>query len=291
MTKKSIGTRLKELFAGVKTDAELLEELEDILIEGDLGALTTAELMKALSERVLKDKLRSREEYCAVLRGMLQKHVLAAELSPDPEKLSLYLVLGVNGVGKTTNLAKLAHFYKNEKGIVPLLSAADTFRAAASDQLKIHGERLGVRVVSQLPGADPGAVIFDSIESAKGRGERLVLVDTAGRMHNKENLVKELKKIDKVVTNRIDPSSYRKILVIDATTGQNGLRQAEIFHEAVGIDAVLLAKYDSAARGGTVISICRTLGIPIAFVGTGEGYGDLHVFNAEEYLDGLLDVE
>ncbi|HOV62985.1 MAG TPA: signal recognition particle-docking protein FtsY [Spirochaetia bacterium] len=291
MVKKSFGARLKELFAGVKTDEELLDELEEILIEGDIGASTAQELLDGLSERILKDKLRSRDAYRSVLKEMLKKYILSTELSPDPEKLSLYLMLGVNGVGKTTNLAKLAYYYLHTRNIKPLLAAADTFRAAAADQLKIHGERIGVRVVSQLPGADPGAVIYDSIESAKGRGERLVLVDTAGRMHTKDTLVRELKKIDKVITNRIDPSCYRKILVIDATTGQNGMRQAEIFHEAIGIDAVLLAKYDSASRGGIVISICRNLGIPIAFVGTGEGYEDIHVFQADEYLDGLLDAE
>jgi fused signal recognition particle receptor len=209
----------------------------------------------------------------------------------DPERLNVFLVLGVNGVGKTTTIAKLAQYYRaaaGTEGIV--LAAGDTFRAAAIEQLALHGERLGMRTVKQIPGADPGAVIYDALESARSRGDRLVLADTAGRMHSKQNLVNELAKIDKIVKNRAADAVYRRILVIDATTGQNALRQAEIFHEAVGLDAIILAKYDSTAKGGILVPIARELGIPCAFLGRGETYDSLVPFDARTYLAELLGV-
>jgi fused signal recognition particle receptor len=201
----------------------------------------------------------------------------------------VFLVLGVNGVGKTTTIAKLAEYYRRRGGIPePVLAAGDTFRAAAIDQLRIHGERLGLRVVGQSPGADPGAVIFDAIESAKARNASLVLADTAGRMHTKANLVKEMQKIHRVVESRIGDGVYRTLLVIDATTGQNGLRQAEIFNEAIGVSSCILAKYDSTAKGGIALAISHQLGIPFSFLGTGEQYGDLEPFDTDRYLDGLV---
>jgi fused signal recognition particle receptor len=191
-------------------------------------------------------------------------------------------VLGVNGVGKTTSIAKMATYYKNE-GYKVVMAAADTFRAAAIDQLELHAQRTGVRIVRQENGSDPGAVIYDAISSAQARGDNLILCDTAGRMHNKENLVRELQKIDKVIRNRIKPENYKKILVIDATTGQNSISQAQIFNEAVGIDALILTKYDSAAKAGALVQI----GLPVAFVGTGEHYEDMHVFDKDEFLTSL----
>ena len=197
--------------------------------------------------------------------------------------------MGVNGVGKTTTIAKLADYYRREKKIEGIvLSAGDTFRAGAIEQLSLHGSRLGFRVVSQAAGADPGAVVFDSIESARARGEKLVLADTAGRMHNKTNLIRELQKIDKVIQSKLGNGLYRKVLVIDAVTGQNGLRQAEIFHEAVKVDSIVLTKYDGTAKGGIAIAISRDLGIPLSFVGVGEKITDLRPFDKEIYLDGLL---
>ena len=193
---------------------------------------------------------------------------------------------------KTTTIAKLSRFYRKRGFEKTLFSAGDTFRAAAIDQLKIQGERTGNRVVAQSHGSDPGAVIFDSIASAKKHGEELILADTAGRMHNKSNLINELKKIDKIVNSNMgDNGQYRKILVLDATTGQNGLQQAEVFNEAVHVDCVVLTKYDATARGGLVVSISRKLDIPIAFVGHGEGLDDLSVFDPESYLDDLLALE
>ena len=226
-----------------------------------------------------------------LLKEILSEHVLDCSLDPSSEDISLFLFLGVNGVGKTTTIAKIANLFKDENpdsGIV--LSAGDTFRAAAIDQLKLHGERLGLRVVHQSHGSDPGAVIFDTIESAKSKGDKIILADTAGRMHNKANLVKELQKIDKIIKGKIKEENYKKILIIDSTTGQNGVNQAEIFNEAVGIDAVILTKYDSAAKGGIAVSISGKLGIPFAYTGTGEKYSDIQVFSKEKYLDSLLNV-
>lgn len=208
----------------------------------------------------------------------------------ENEKLNVFLVLGVNGVGKTTTIAKLASYYKKKYSVESVLAAGDTFRAAAIDQLVFHGEKLGMKVIKQKPGADPGAVIYDTIVNAKAAGKNIVIADTAGRMHNKANLVRELQKIDKIVASKAGEVNYRKVIVIDATTGQNGLRQAEIFHEAVGIDGVILAKYDSMSKGGIVVPVSRELGIPIAFIGIGEKYEDLIPFNKENYVNNLLDI-
>jgi fused signal recognition particle receptor len=194
-------------------------------------------------------------------------------------------------VGKTTTIAKLAEYYRRTSSAGVLLAAGDTFRAAAIEQLTLWGQRLGVPVISQQQGADPGAVMFDAIRSARARGYDLILADTAGRLHNKAHLVAELAKIDRVVRSRLDGGTYRKILVIDATTGQNALRQAEVFHEAVGVDSLILAKYDSTAKGGIVISICRELSLPFSFVGTGEQLGDLEPFDRDAFLDSLLTEE
>ena len=198
-------------------------------------------------------------------------------------------MLGVNGVGKTTTIAKMAQHFRTRRGVERiLLVAGDTFRAAAIDQLKLLGERLGMPVVAQEQGADPGAVIFDGITSAAARGTELVIADTAGRLHNREALVKELAKIDKIVKARADGASYQKILVLDATTGQNSLAQAEVFHRAVGVDAIVLSKCDSTAKGGMVVPICRELGVPFAYIGLGEKLDDLEIFDPEQYLDSLF---
>jgi fused signal recognition particle receptor len=206
------------------------------------------------------------------------------------DQLNVFLVLGVNGVGKTTTLAKLAHYYREAEeasGIV--FAAADTFRAGAIEQVDRWAERMGVRVVKQKAGADPGAVIFDTLESARARKEHLVLADTAGRMHNRANLVRELQKIDKVIKSQIQTDNYQKILILDAVTGQNGMRQAEVFHEAVGVDSVILTKWDGTAKGGIVIAVAGELGIPISFIGVGEKVTDFIPFNASQFLENLLE--
>jgi fused signal recognition particle receptor len=278
--KFGIGAKLKALFSGFKKtlDQSFFDNLEDLLIEGDFGAKNAM----LISDEVNARKPKTEEEFLAIVRELLEDKIKGIELKPDKNELTVYLVLGVNGVGKTTSIAKMATYYKND-GYKVVMAAADTFRAAAIDQLELHAERTGVRIVRQENGSDPGAVIYDAISSAQARGDNLILCDTAGRMHNKENLVRELQKIDKVIRNRIRPENYKKILVIDATTGQNSISQAQIFNEAVGIDALILTKYDSAAKAGALVQI----GIPVAFVGTGEHYQDIHVFDKDEFLTSL----
>ena len=272
-----IGKKLKALFS--KTlDQSFFDNLEDLLIEGDFGAKNAMMISDEVNER----KPKTEEEFLAIVRELLEDKIDGIKLGPVKGELTVYLVLGVNGVGKTTSIAKLATHYKNE-GYKVVMAAADTFRAAAIDQLELHAERTGTRIVRQENGSDPGAVIYDAISSAQARGDDLILCDTAGRMHNKENLVRELQKIDKVIRNRVKPENYKKILVIDATTGQNSISQAQIFNEAVGLDALILTKYDSAAKAGALVQI----GIPVAFVGTGEHYEDIHQFDKEEFLTSL----
>ncbi|MBO4278346.1 MAG: signal recognition particle-docking protein FtsY [Spirochaetales bacterium] len=278
--KFGIGAKLKALFSGFRKtlDQSFFDNLEDLLIEGDFGARNAM----MISDEVNARKPKTEEEFLSIVRELLEDKINGTELLPDRNELNVYLVLGVNGVGKTTSIAKLATYYK-DKGYKVVMAAGDTFRAAAIDQLELHAQRTGTRIVRQENGSDPGAVIYDAISSAQARGDNLILCDTAGRMHNKENLVRELQKIDKVIRNRIKPENYKKILVIDATTGQNSISQAQIFNEAVGIDALILTKYDSAAKAGALVQI----GIPVAFIGTGEHYDDIHVFDKEEFLTTL----
>ncbi|MBN2051004.1 MAG: signal recognition particle-docking protein FtsY [Spirochaetales bacterium] len=288
MARKRLGERIAALF-GKKTEGDtFFEELEDILIEGDLGALSAMEITDALREAVRAARVKDREGTLALLKDLLGEHLSTMDTVPDSERLNFFLILGVNGVGKTTTAAKLAAYYRKHHAMEAVLSAADTFRAAAIDQLLLHGTRLGIRVIHQQPGSDPGAVIFDTLESVKAKGGDIIIADTAGRMHNRSDLVRELQKIDKVVRSRLGEGLYKKLLVIDATTGQNGIRQAEIFHEAIGVDGIILAKYDSDAKGGILFSISRTLHIPLAFIGTGESYDDLKPFEKEAFLSSLL---
>lgn len=285
----NLGKRIAELFGKSSSLEDFYEELEEMLISGDMGGSVTMEIVEELKERVRKDKIKDKETVLSELRSIISESLKTKQIHPVKGTLNVYLVLGVNGVGKTTTIAKLATYFKKEGCRKIAFAAGDTFRAAAIDQLKIQGERTECRVIAQSHGSDPGAVIYDSIESAKSRGEELILADTAGRMHNKSNLINELKKIDKIVNSNIDEKgSYRKILVLDATTGQNGLQQAEVFNDAVDVDCVVLTKYDATARGGLVVSISRKLNIPVAFVGHGEGLDDLSEFDPESYLDDLL---
>ncbi|MFN2311889.1 MAG: signal recognition particle-docking protein FtsY [Spirochaetia bacterium] len=289
--KKSLGARLTELLGFTGDNDEFMEELEDRLTASDIGARTAMELVDTLRNGRYGNRLRDPAILLEALSGQLLPVLKETALEPVPGELNVRLVLGVNGVGKTTTIAKLASHYASHyklSGVV--LAAADTFRAAAVEQLGLHGERLGLRVVKQGSGADPAAVVYDAISSATARGDDMVIADTAGRMHNRTNLVAELGKIDKIIRRACDESRYRKILVIDGTTGQNGLRQAETFHDAVGLDAVVLAKYDSSSRGGVLVPIARELGIPCAFLGNGEGYNDLIPFNSQRYIADLLEV-
>ncbi len=288
---KNFGRRIKELLSRRGQIGEAFyEELEDLLVEADFGAAAAVDLVNELREyRRNNSGGLSRDELIEELKSLIRPSLKVFNLTPDPEKLTLYLVLGVNGAGKTTTIAKMAHQFAQSGTAKIVLAAGDTFRAAAIDQLEIHGQRVGARVVKQEHGSDPGAVIYDAINSAVSRSDTLIIADTAGRMHNRTNLVKELSKIDRIIRERIGNSGvYRKLLVIDATTGQNGMRQAESFHESIGVDAVIMTKYDSTAKGGLVAAISRKLNLPFAFLGRGEGMDDLLPFNPEIYLDELL---
>lgn len=287
--KKNLGEKLLDLFLNHKIDESLYEDLEDLLIESDLGGTVSMEIVEELKANSKTKKLTENDQLIEELKLILSEQILSIDLLPEENKLNVFLVLGVNGVGKTTSIAKLARYYSDKGMNKIVLSAGDTFRAAAIDQLKIHGERTGVRVVHQGHGADPAAVVFDTITTAKAKNDNLILADTAGRMHNRTNLIKELQKIDKVIRNKINTDDiYKKILVIDATTGQNGLQQAEVFNEAIDIDGIILTKYDSTARGGNIISISRKLGIPFAFIGNGEKMTDLEKFDPQHYLEDLF---
>jgi len=289
MSRRSLGAKLRDLFGS--PDRDFYEELEDILIEGDIGPATAANIIDVARAEIRGRDSKDRDRFFHLLRSQLGEKLRLESLEPVQDTVNLILVLGVNGVGKTTTIAKLAHFFAGQRHKRVLLAAADTFRAAAIDQLAVWGKRLSLPVVRQDPGSDPGAVVFDAISSALANKIDLIIADTAGRMHNKAHLVKELGKIDKIAASRLPACAYKKVLVIDATTGQNALRQAEVFHEAIGVDSIILAKYDSTAKGGIVVAIARDLGIPFSFIGTGEKLDDLEPFDRESYLNRLLEAQ
>ena len=266
----------------------LWQELEELLIQADVGVETTVALIERLRERVDKEGLREARAIREMLKGDL-KGVVTFREGPRYREDGLWviLVVGVNGSGKTTSIAKLAR-YHHDRGQRVLLAAADTFRAAAIDQLEIWGRRLGVDVVAHQPGGDPGAVVYDAIEAGRARDADLLIIDTAGRLHTKYNLMEELKKLRRVAAGRIPEAPQEVILVLDATTGQNGLTQANYFQEAVEVTGVFVAKLDGTAKGGIVFAIAKELGIPIQYVGTGERLEDLAEFDAEEFVEGLF---
>ena len=275
---KKFGEKLKNLFSTRKIDESFFEDLEDTLIEGDLGARLTEEITQTLRKKAKEEKATS-DDLQVLMKSLLSPYLKTLDPKVASDDLTVFMMLGVNGVGKTTTIAKLSKLYSG-RGARVLLAAADTFRAAAVDQLEIHAERLGMRIVKQKTGSDPGAVVFDAITSARAQGEDLILVDTAGRMHNKENLLKELGKIDKVIKAKgIKEENYYR---------QNGLSQAMLFNQVVPLSGIILTKYDSLAKGGALVQIGRMLDIPIAFVCTGEGYDDIRPFDKEEFLNALV---
>ena len=287
--KKSFGEKLKSLFSkGSSINEDFFDELTDMLVEGDIGAKTAFEVVDELESICNKEKIREQNEIVEKLKELLLQDVRSVSLVPEAGKQNVWMMLGVNGVGKTTSAAKLADYFKNNGVENIVLASADTFRAAAIEQLALHGQKLGVRVVSHQHGSDPSAVVFDAADALRAAGPGLVIADTAGRLHNKENLVRELQKIDRTCSLKADEGCYKKILVIDATTGQNALRQAEVFNEAVKIDAIIMTKYDSTAKGGVAVSIGRELGLPVAYVCTGEGYKDIGPFDATSYINDFL---
>ena len=254
-------------------------------VEGDVGVKTACEIISALETACRNKKISDEDAVFEELRLIFSQWIKSAVYTPEEGAVSVYMLLGVNGTGKTTTAAKMACWYKDRIKMPVVLAAADTFRAAAIEQLQFHGGKTGVRVVAHQHGSDPGAVVFDAAEAVKAAGQGLVIADTAGRLHNRENLVRELQKIDRIASQKASPGCYKKLLVLDSTTGQNGFRQAEVFNEAVGIDGIVLTKYDSTSKGGIVVSIGRELNLPVVFVGTGEKYGDFAPFSVESWFD------
>ena len=284
-TKDNISSKLSALFQkGIGDD--FYDELEEILISADISVVTAEEIVDQIRAEAKKEKLKDKEYVVNLLKDVIEDTLCEAEV-PEIEYPAVIMLVGVNGVGKTTTIGKLANYFVKEKKSVTV-AAADTFRAAAADQLTVWAERAKVRIVKHEEGSDPSAVVFDAISSAKARKTDVVIVDTAGRLHVKANLMEELKKMDRVVMRDYPEAHFYKFLVLDATTGQNALSQAKLFDEAVELDGIVLTKLDGTAKGGFVVSLCGELRIPVVFVGTGEKLDDLQLFDAEEFTEGII---
>ena len=287
-TSDAVNHSLDSVFAAfVKVDDDLLEELEEALILSDVGASTAAKIVAEVEKRAKLRKTTTADELRDLLREVLTDNMLDNQPLNTDGKPAVILVIGVNGVGKTTSIGKLAARYVNE-GKKVMLSAADTFRAAAADQLEIWAKRAGADIVRHGEGADPAAVVFDSISAAKARGSDIIIVDTAGRLHNKANLMNELAKIDRVISRELPDASRETLLVLDATTGQNAVHQAEEFNKAAELTGIILTKLDGTAKGGIVIAISAGLGVPVKLVGVGEGIDDLIDFDRAAFLEAIL---
>ena len=289
-TKNAIVSKIDSLFKSfVKVDEDLFDELEELLISADIGVMTTEGILDTLRENVKEKRITEselvKEELLSILRNMVGEH--------EPLKLdtkpSVILVIGVNGVGKTTSIGKIAAELKSQ-GKKVVVAAADTFRAAAAEQLSVWCERAGVDIIKQAAGADPASVVFDAINAVKSRKADVLIIDTAGRLHNKKNLMDELAKIDRVIGRELPDSSKETLLVLDATTGQNAVIQAKEFKEASKITGLVLTKLDGTAKGGIILSIKEELGIPVKFIGVGEGIDDMKPFDAGEFSKALFEA-
>lgn len=284
-TKDNISSKLSALFTKDLGD-DFYDELEEILISADISVITAEDIVEQIRAEAKKEKLKDREYVINLLKDVIEDTLCEAEV-PEIEYPAVIMLVGVNGVGKTTTIGKLANYFVREKKSVTL-AAADTFRAAAADQLTVWADRAKVRIVKHEEGGDPSAVVYDAISSAKAKKTDVVIVDTAGRLHVKANLMEELKKMDRVVARDYPEAHFYKFLVLDATTGQNALSQARLFDEAVDLDGIVLTKLDGTAKGGFVVSLCGELKIPVVFVGTGEKLDDLQLFDAEEFTEGII---
>ena len=287
-TKKALFGGIEDLFKRFRrVDEDLFDELEELLITSDVGVETTEELLDNLREKVKEEKIREPEEIKKILYAELRAMIGEGDELHLSTKPSVILVIGVNGVGKTTSIGKMAAELKSQKKKV-IVAAADTFRAAAAEQLAVWCERAGVDLIRQGAGADPAAVVYDTIQAAKSRGADVVIVDTAGRLHNKKNLMDELAKINRVIARELPDADRENLLVLDATTGQNAVIQAREFKEAAQITGLILTKLDGTAKGGIILSIRRELDIPVKFVGVGEGIDDMKPFDADEFAEALF---
>ena len=285
-TRDGLAKKLNDLFAKNKLGEEFYEELEDILISSDVSVQTTMEIVDEIRETAIKEKVKDKEYVIDLLKEQLYNTLTAVE----PFELSsptIIMVVGVNGVGKTTTIGKLANNYVKE-GKSVTIAAADTFRAAAADQLSVWAERAKVRIVKHAEGADPSAVVFDAISSAKAKNTDVLIIDTAGRLHVKANLMEELKKMDRIVNREFPDAQFIKLIALDATTGQNAYNQVEVFNSAIGLDGIILTKLDGTAKGGFIISLCYELEVPVMYVGTGEKLEDIEDFDADDFIEGLF---
>lgn len=285
-TKENLSRKLYEAFKGAKLDDEFYDGLEYALLSADVGAESTERILERLKEEAFRKKLTTPDQAKDVFRQILMDCIDYDV--PAYEYPLVILVAGVNGVGKTTAIGKLANYFTS-MGKSVVLAAADTFRAAAAEQLTVWGERSKVRVIKHEEGADAGAVVYDAISSAKAHNTDVLLIDTAGRLHNKKNLMEELKKINRIVERDYPEADYRRFIVLDATTGQNALNQVNIFDEAIDIDGIVLTKLDGTAKGGVVIAICEEKELPVLYVGVGEGKEDLLPFDAADFVNAILE--
>ena len=285
--KKTRNNWFDTIFGEDRISDEFFDELEESMILADMGVETSTSLVEALRGEIRERKLKDRQEAREALIELIAQRVAPEGPFPLDEQAGVILIVGVNGVGKTTSIGKISHEYK-ARGRKPMLAAADTFRAAAAEQLGIWAERAGVPMVRHQEGSDPAAVVYDAIASYKAKGCDLLIVDTAGRLHNKKNLMNELSKIRKVIDRELPGVPCQVLLVLDATTGQNALAQALAFQEASDLDGVILTKLDGTAKGGVVVNICNTLHVPVRFIGVGEGIDDLKPFDGLEFAQALL---
>lgn len=288
-TKNAIFSQVNDIFRNfVKVDEEMLEELEEILIAADVGFAATEEIIDSLRERIKDERISEPEDAKKALMEILVEMIGEGEQLNLDTKPAVILVIGVNGVGKTTSVAKIANCLKND-GKKVLLCAADTFRAGAIEQLQIWGDRAGIEVIKHTEGSDPAAVVFDAARAAKAKGVDVLIVDTAGRLHNKKNLMNELAKIDRVIERELPGSAKETLLVLDAVTGQNAVNQAIEFKNASDITGIVLTKLDGTAKGGIAFSIKKVLGIPVKYIGVGEKLDDLQDFSAKDFVNALFE--
>ena len=285
-TKSNFSEKLRALFSKNKLGNEFYEELEEILISSDVSVSTAEEVVDRVKAKAIAEKLKDEGYVTQILRDTLTEMLEESEVEP-PSYPCVIMLVGVNGVGKTTTVGKLAHYFLKQ-GKTVTVAAADTFRAAASEQLSIWAERAKVRIVKHEEGSDPSAVIFDAVSSAKAKKTDVVIIDTAGRLHVKENLMQELRKMDRVVTREYPEADFLKLLVLDATTGQNAVNQARVFDEAVELDGIVLTKLDGTAKGGFVFSLSSELSLPVIFAGVGEKMDDLEFFDSASFVEAIL---
>lgn len=285
-TREGLASKLTSLFSKNKLGEEFYEELEDILISSDVSVKTTMEIVDEIRETAIKEKCKDKNYVISLLKKELFETLDYAE-GLQIQSPAVIMVIGVNGVGKTTSIGKLANKFSKEKKSVTI-AAADTFRAAAADQLTVWADRAKVRIIKHSEGADASAVVFDAISSCKAKNTDVLIIDTAGRLHVKANLMEELKKMDRVVKREYPDCNFYKLIVLDASTGQNAYNQVETFKNAVGLDGIILTKLDGTAKGGFIISLSYELEVPVCYVGTGEGIDDIEDFNAQEYVEALF---